>query len=618
MRMIRLAAVLFTVALALPRLFAAPPSHERLYVVNLKQGQVASETREVAEDLAKLYGGQLGEGGGGDTIMMRLSESRARLVSADPRVQSVTPLTAAAVATAATTPTEVVTWTGGVSVTYDGSGNVRQIGKDAFVYDHVGRLVQADVNGTRRNFEYDKFGNRKKCIQNAGKPGESDCQGYTINSDDNRIVEAGYDLAGAGTVVSLGIHNYSYDEFTMLKRDQTADPREFLYTASDERIAVHHVNSRSWRWTVRDQANNVIREYTSDGGPNGTSTFRWTKDYVWRDKLLLATVQREGATVTRYHYHLDHLGTPRRITDKNDNMAGFHDYHPFGPELSTGRDEPSLTTVKYTGHERDRAGDPFGTLDYMHARYYNPDLGRFLTVDPILQIKRAIGKPQMWNRYTYALNNPLVYTDPTGETVYLITYTTGNAAGDDKFYYAAMTHKKEIEAQQGFDPKVDKVIVRGVESKADFKAAVKEANALAPKFGKVGEVSMFSHAGKLDGPIFRQGMPGQHQFTNGDLQALGVNWATDGEARFYGCNTGINFTQKFANIVGVPAWGYEAYASFSSAPDRWILPHVGGPVYLINVNGYSNGGVMGLLGKWTGLDNDAGPMDRDHPAGQQP
>lgn len=196
----------------------------------------------------------------------------------------------------------------------------------------------------------------------------------------------------------------------------------------------------------------------------------------------------------------------------------------------------------------------------------------------------------MWNRYAYALNNPLVFTDPTGETVYLVTYTTGNAAGDDEFRRAALTHKKNIEAQKGFDPKRDKVLVRGVGSKDDFRAAVREANALAPKFGKVGELSMFSHAGRLDGPIFQQGMSGQHQFTIADLAGLRVNWAANGEARFYGCNTALSFTQRFANAAGVPAWGYQAYASFSSAPDRWILPHVGGPVYLINVNGYSNGG----------------------------
>ncbi|MCP4602192.1 MAG: RHS repeat-associated core domain-containing protein, partial [Proteobacteria bacterium] len=58
-----------------------------------------------------------------------------------------------------------------------------------------------------------------------------------------------------------------------------------------------------------------------------------------------------------------------------------------------------------------------GDLDYMHARYCNPQLGRFLSLDPVMQTGRAMGSPQLWNRYSYALNNPLNYTDPTGEDV---------------------------------------------------------------------------------------------------------------------------------------------------------------------------------------------------------
>lgn len=316
----------------------------------------------------------------------------------------------------AQTPAEVVPWSSGVSYTYDPSGNARQIGKDAFVYDYVGRLIQADVNGVRRNYEYDAFGNRTKCLQNAGTAMASDCQTYAIRSDDNHIIQAGYDAAG--NVTSLGGHVYSYDQFNMMKRDQSGDAREFVYTAGGERLATYAVAGRSWRWTLRDTSNNVLRELTSQGGALGTAAFQWVRDYVWRDDLLLATRQPEGASTTTYHYHLDHLGTPRRITDNADNLAGFHDYFVYGPEVSGGKNEPSLTRVKYTGQERDDAGDLFGTLDYMHARYYNPGLGRFLSTDAMISA-RSIGRPQGWNRYTYALNNPLRFVDPTGLDIIL-------------------------------------------------------------------------------------------------------------------------------------------------------------------------------------------------------
>jgi len=61
---------------------------------------------------------------------------------------------------------------------------------------------------------------------------------------------------------------------------------------------------------------------------------------------------------------------------------------------------------KFTGHERD---DEAGlTLDYMNARNYDPILGRFLQIDPLVDQFHA------WNPYHYVYNNPLGFTDPTG------------------------------------------------------------------------------------------------------------------------------------------------------------------------------------------------------------
>jgi hypothetical protein len=53
----------------------------------------------------------------------------------------------------------------------------------------------------------------------------------------------------------------------------------------------------------------------------------------------------------------------------------------------------------------------------MHARHYNPLVGRFLSIDPVMQTERASVAPQLWNRYSYALNNPMLMVDPTGEDV---------------------------------------------------------------------------------------------------------------------------------------------------------------------------------------------------------
>ena len=50
-------------------------------------------------------------------------------------------------------------------------------------------------------------------------------------------------------------------------------------------------------------------------------------------------------------------------------------------------------------------------LVHMNGRVYDPDLGRFVSADPFIQFA---DNPQSFNRYTYALNNPLSFTDPSG------------------------------------------------------------------------------------------------------------------------------------------------------------------------------------------------------------
>ena len=56
--------------------------------------------------------------------------------------------------------------------------------------------------------------------------------------------------------------------------------------------------------------------------------------------------------------------------------------------------------------------------DYMHARYYSPNLGRFLSVD---SVGGTVGSSQSWNRYSYVINNPVKLLDPDGRELRLGT-----------------------------------------------------------------------------------------------------------------------------------------------------------------------------------------------------
>src|SRR6266850_1459874 len=304
---------------------------------------------------------------------------------------------------------------------YDGMGNITAMGVDTYVYDELGRLKNgtADVQRTgrmsRQYYEYDLFGNRTNAYRDMGSV---DCLGgcelsppLTVNPYTNRITNHNPLYDEAGNLTRIDSATYTYDAASSLARAISTDDRQFLYTADDERIATK--NGLSWTWTVRGLDQKVLREFTS-GEVNGlpTGNRQWAKDYVWRDGSLLASVA-PGNVVQ--HYHLDHLGTSRVVSNASGVRLGDHAYYPFGAELTLTPHELPEELMKFTGHERDVQGNDPHTLDMMHARYEMATLGRFMSVD---SGRPKPGLPQSWNRYAYTLNSPMGYTDQNGREIY--------------------------------------------------------------------------------------------------------------------------------------------------------------------------------------------------------
>ena len=175
--------------------------------------------------------------------------------------------------------------------------------------------------------------------------------------------------------------------------------------------ALMSTTTSTWNLTYRDQDNRLATEYTIASG-----LAQRTKDYFYFGNLLVATKDNSG---TFLFYASDHLGSIRLVTSGAGSVQERHAYLPYGQEISPGA---SYQPLKFAAMERDASSNN----DYDHARFHLNGMGRFLELDPV---RGKAENPLTWNRYAYALGNPVRNTDPTGEdtVVELKYYILGQA-----------------------------------------------------------------------------------------------------------------------------------------------------------------------------------------------
>ena len=127
--------------------------------------------------------------------------------------------------------------------------------------------------------------------------------------------------------------------------------------------------------------------------------------------LVFSQGLRAQTTETTY-YIPDALGSPIAAMDEAGNIKWRKHYQPYGQEIEQGAASQD-NRIGYTGHVHDRASG----LTYMGARYYDPEIGRFLSMDPAAARSE---EPRTFNRYAYANNNPYLYVDPDGRDTLII------------------------------------------------------------------------------------------------------------------------------------------------------------------------------------------------------
>ena len=189
---------------------------------------------------------------------------------------------------------------------------------------------------------------------------------------------------------------------------------EYLYDASGRKLQTKYlVDNRSvFAASVAGEIENDELIATADSSMIETELIRdYVGNYVYEDSVLERIITPNGyiTSVGTYKYYiLDHQGNITTTVPIN-MRSPWIDYYPFGSSMA--RMEGS-ERYKFSGKEFDTKNGIY--LYDFHARQYSPIHGRFTSLDPLCEIDYAISP------YAFCRNNPVRYTDPTGNIVLFI------------------------------------------------------------------------------------------------------------------------------------------------------------------------------------------------------
>lgn len=275
---------------------------------------------------------------------------------------------------------------------------------EEYQYDNLDRLTQIKLNGSLSPFaiSYDTKGNITS---------KFDAGSLTAGPiKHNQTIAAG----NANAVISNAQQDIIYTPFNKTKHiTEGINEIDIVYGPSKERM-----QTTFWQ----SGAVAKIRRYISQSEIelDGSNAETQTINYINAPSGLCAMQVVQGNNKAIYYPYFDQLGSILTVTDKLGNVVAEQNFDAWGRRrnantwLYTSLNAiPSWLSRGYTGHEMLEQFD----LINMNGRMYDPKLGRMLSVDPVLQGENGT---QAYNKYSYCLNNPLKYTDPTG-------YITGSA-----------------------------------------------------------------------------------------------------------------------------------------------------------------------------------------------
>ncbi len=338
---------------------------------------------------------------------------------------------------------------GSVGYTYDAAGrraSMTVAGQSSvtYSYDNVNRLTQIMQGSSIASYTYDAAGRRTSLTLPNGVLVEYGYDGasrltsmtykqngitvlgnltYEYDKNGNRTrIGGSFARTGIPQAVNTTAYNAANNQTTFAEKTLTYDNNGNLQTITDAG------GTTTYTWNARNQligisGPGVSASFVYDGlGKRESKTINGNLTEFLYDRLNLVQ-ETSGATIlanilpglaideflTRTdvvagvtgNFLTDALGSPVAVTDNSGVVQTEYTYEPFGKATFTGNSNSS--SYQYTGRENDGTG-----LFYYRARYYHPELQRFISEDPVTYYGGDV------NFYSYVTNNPLTYTDPVG------------------------------------------------------------------------------------------------------------------------------------------------------------------------------------------------------------
>ncbi|QCT01644.1 hypothetical protein E6C60_0924 [Paenibacillus algicola] len=153
----------------------------------------------------------------------------------------------------------------------------------------------------------------------------------------------------------------------------------------------------------------------------------------------LGLIGRESADGRYQSYHYDLRGSTTRITDEEGDVTDRYTYGAFGELVK----HEGTTRQPFAYNGRDGVQTDINGLYTMRARYYNPDIKRFMNRD-VLRGEVSLGLRLSMNRFAYVNGNPVTFVDPLG----LDAIQAGKRKGTGKYQVGAY---KDIRGVEGLD-----------------------------------------------------------------------------------------------------------------------------------------------------------------------